>query len=466
MTGTASHVRADRLLVAVVWGLFVLSLGLSQIHGTLLWSMVIGLPVALGMTALALVAPGSLGTRCAAGVALMVMTGLHIHQAAGELEAHFGVFVLLAFLVCYRDWRVIVTGAVTIAVHHLSFNYLQEWGYGVICFTEAGLAKVLIHAAYVVVESAVLCYLAVLLARDARQADELRDRITALADNEDKSIDLGYVHAPARSEAGWALDHMTGRMRQTVASVRDCSDAISAASHAIAEGSHELTQHALQQSRSLMATAESIGRVSAIVRQNADNARQANTLSESASRIALRGGEVVSRVVETMGSINHSSRRIADITGVIDGIAFQTNILALNAAVEAARAGEQGRGFAVVAAEVRTLAQRSATAAKDIKKLIADSVTKVDAGSHLVQEAGATMNEIVESITQVTDIMSGMLTASQDQSEGIEQVEHAMRTIDDVAGRNAALVERSAHSANELRGQAAGLVDVVRVFKI
>ncbi|HEY9224711.1 MAG TPA: methyl-accepting chemotaxis protein, partial [Variovorax sp.] len=202
------------------------------------------------------------------------------------------------------------------------------------------------------------------------------------------------------------------------------------------------------------------------VKQNADNARQANQLAVSASEVAVRGGSVVTQVVDTMGSINASSRKIVDIISVIDGIAFQTNILALNAAVEAARAGEQGRGFAVVASEVRSLAQRSAAAAKEIKSLIDDSVSKVEAGSHQVAEAGQTMEEIVASVKRVTDIMGEIMSASQEQTTGIEQINQAITQMDQVTQQNAALVEEAAAAAGSLQEQAATLVGAVSVFKL
>ncbi len=202
------------------------------------------------------------------------------------------------------------------------------------------------------------------------------------------------------------------------------------------------------------------------VKQNADNARQANQLAVSASEVAVKGGEVVSQVVDTMGSINASSKKIVDIIGVIDGIAFQTNILALNAAVEAARAGEQGRGFAVVASEVRSLAQRSAAAAKEIKGLIDDSVGKVDEGSELVDEAGRTMDEIVGSVKRVTDIMGEITAASQEQTSGIEQINQAITQMDQVTQQNAALVEEAAAAAQSLQEQAGSLVQAVSVFKL
>jgi methyl-accepting chemotaxis protein len=202
------------------------------------------------------------------------------------------------------------------------------------------------------------------------------------------------------------------------------------------------------------------------VKQNADNARQANQLAHSASEVAVKGSSVVAQVVDTMGSINESSRKIVDIIGVIDGIAFQTNILALNAAVEAARAGEQGRGFAVVAAEVRNLAQRSAAAAKEIKTLIGDSVEKVDAGARLVDQAGATMDEVVASVKRVTDIISDITAASSEQTSGIEQINQAIMQMDDVTQQNAALVEEATAAAQSMQEQSENLSRVVSVFKL
>ncbi|MEG1054345.1 MAG: methyl-accepting chemotaxis protein, partial [Janthinobacterium sp.] len=210
----------------------------------------------------------------------------------------------------------------------------------------------------------------------------------------------------------------------------------------------------------------SLEELTSAVRQNTDNARQANSLAVSASDVARKGGAVVAQVVGTMGSINESAKKIADIIGVIDGIAFQTNILALNAAVEAARAGEQGRGFAVVATEVRNLAQRSAAAAKEIKGLIEDSVDKVNTGSALVDQAGATMEEIVASIRRVTDIMGDIANASHEQSAGIEQVNQAISQMDQVTQQNAALVEEAAAAASSLQDRAVELVDVVAVFRL
>ncbi|WP_411885846.1 methyl-accepting chemotaxis protein [Polaromonas sp. YR568] len=264
----------------------------------------------------------------------------------------------------------------------------------------------------------------------------------------------------------YAIHKMQQELTRVISQIRQASGTIATASSEIAAGNHDLSSRTEEQASSLEETAASMEELTSTVKQNADNARQANQLAVSASSVAVKGGSVVAEVVGTMGAINASSRKIVDIIGVIDGIAFQTNILALNAAVEAARAGEQGRGFAVVAAEVRNLAQRSAAAAKEIKTLIGDSVDKVEEGSKQVAEAGRTMDEIVDSVKRVTDIMAEITAASQEQTAGIEQVNQAITQMDQVTQQNAALVEEAAAAASSLQEQAGELSQVVSVFQL
>jgi len=263
-----------------------------------------------------------------------------------------------------------------------------------------------------------------------------------------------------------AMKQMNESLVRIVGEVRQGTDTIVSAAGQIAAGNLDLSSRTEQQASSLEETASSIEQLMSTVKQNGDNARQANVLAASASDVASKGGEVVAHVVETMDSINASSKKIVDIIGVIDGIAFQTNILALNAAVEAARAGEQGRGFAVVATEVRNLAQRSAAAAKEIKALIGDSVEQVEAGSKLVGQAGATMDEIVASVKRVTDIMGEITSASSEQEAGIGQINEAINQMDVATQQNAALVEEAAAASGSLHDQADNLAQVVQVFKL
>jgi methyl-accepting chemotaxis protein len=256
------------------------------------------------------------------------------------------------------------------------------------------------------------------------------------------------------------------RLREVVGRIKDATDSINTASQEIAAGNTDLSSRTEEQASSLEETASSMEQLNATVRQNAENARQANELARSSNEVAVKGGTMVKAVVSTMGGIQESSRKIADIIGVIDSIAFQTNILALNAAVEAARAGEQGRGFAVVATEVRNLAQRSATAAREIKELIAESVGKVDAGTRLVDQAGQTMDEVVTSFRQVANLVTEISNASREQSSGIGQVTQAVSQMDEATQQNAALVEQAAAAAESLEEQARGLLQAVGMFKL
>jgi len=272
---------------------------------------------------------------------------------------------------------------------------------------------------------------------------------------------------PGDTESAMArLAAMRGALTGIVGGVRMNAESVATASAQIAQGNQDLSQRTEEQASSLQQTAATMEELSTTVRNNADSARQANQLAQGASSVAAQGGEVVGKVVNTMQGISDSSRKIGDIIGVIDGIAFQTNILALNAAVEAARAGEQGRGFAVVASEVRSLAQRSAEAAKEIKTLIGRSVEQVEQGTVLVDQAGQTMGEIVGSIQRVSDIVAEIASASAEQSTGISQVGDAVGQMDQVTQQNAALVEESAAAAESLRGQAQQLVQAVATFKL
>ncbi len=299
------------------------------------------------------------------------------------------------------------------------------------------------------------------LGGEPKYAGEIMQKIAAGDLSSNIAVNTKYPNSML-----FAIKEMQDNLIKIVSEIRSGTDTISTASGEIASGNLDLSQRTEEQASSLEETASSMEELTSTVRQNADNARQANQLAAGASEVAVKGGAVVGQVVQTMSSINESSKKIVDIVSVIDGIAFQTNILALNAAVEAARAGEQGRGFAVVATEVRTLAQRSAAAAKEIKELISDSVSKVEDGTRLVDEAGTTMNEIVNAVKRVTDIMAEISAASQEQSSGIEQVNQAVTQMDEVTQQNATLVEEAAAAAESMQEQAQTLTQAVSTFKL
>jgi methyl-accepting chemotaxis protein len=325
------------------------------------------------------------------------------------------------------------------------------------------------HLALVLVIGAIISLAMVLIIRNVRaslggEPDQAARLAASIAQGD--LTQVVDVRPQDKTSMMAAMHDMQNRLQQTIGEIRRSAESIASATQQIAAGNGDLSQRTEQQAASLQETAASMEELTATVKQNADNARQASGLAHNASEIATRGNDVVSRVIGTMGEINDSSRQIADIIGVIEGIAFQTNILALNAAVEAARAGEQGRGFAVVAGEVRSLAQRSGTAAKEIKQLISASVERVHNGSTLVQQAGTTMGEILQAVQRVTDIMGEIAAASEEQSSGISQVGRAVTQMDEVTQQNAALVEQAAAAAASLQDQAGRLRDTVSAFRV
>ena len=461
----AQALLGDKIMLAAI-GLSAVAaviLGASFVESGLAWlASAVLLAVAAGIF---VTARGTLTSRLVLAFVQMSFVELHIQLAHGMTEFHFGVFVTLALLLVYLDWRPIVFAAAVIAVHHVAFDRLQAAGFGLYCLSQPNFGIVVIHAVYVVIQTALEVVLAVMMYRTAREGIELGQLVAAVDRPDGIALDI-VDQVPVSAPAAQTLKTTLKRMESAVSTVRASAGSMDVACAEIASGNHDLSARTESQASALQQTASSMEELSSTVKQNADNARQANQLAQSASTVAVQGGEVVAQVVDTMKGINDSARRIHDIISVIDGIAFQTNILALNAAVEAARAGEQGRGFAVVAGEVRTLASRSAEAAKEIKQLITESVNRVDQGSALVDQAGATMNEVVASIRRVTDIMGEISAASAEQSRGVGQVGEAVTTIDQMTQQNAALVEEMAAAASSLKSQAQQLVQAVSVFKV
>lgn len=602
-----SRLRAtgDRLLVGVIGVLLLVSFGLATVYGTWSEALLIGLPAAIVPAWLARAHAGELVTRCSIAASLVIFTALEVHQVHGMIELHFGFFVLLAFLLFYRDWVPLIVAAGLTAVHHLAFDWIQRSGGPVWVFADnTGFSIVLIHAAYVVFETALLVWMAVKLRAEAeavgcepaelarisqqlalgkvevdvpvgdagadslarsmaRMRDELHrtvhDTATVLQavaagdlsrrvsveapgefgrlkDSVNTTVDFlasftrtqsqviqkasagdfsercptgglaGYQleFAQGLNELVASMDSLVGRLAEVLGSIakgdltkrishaytgrlEDLSRATNAtaeqlakivsgiqtavhairtASDGIADGNTELSTRTEEQARSLSHIVASIGELTTAVKKNADSSARASHLSQEASQAAVKGGVEIAQVVTNMDGISESSRKMADIIGVIQEIAFQTNLLALNAAVEAARAGEQGKGFAVVASEVRGLAGRSATAAKEIRELIEDSVRRVEAGATLVTQTRTTMDEIVTRIGRVKDVVEEISEESQRQYSGIESVGRATEVMDQTTQQNASLVEEAAAAAQSMNDEAQGLARSIEVFKL
>lgn len=458
--------QGDRIMVSVLWLMLLLSFALAGWYQTWMEAFTIGLPAALVPSLLYFLQPGALITRLSIATACMVFAALQIHQGHGMIELHFAIFVLLAFLLCYRDWMPIITAAVVIAVHHLSFSYLQQWGYQVYVFEmRLGFNIVLIHAAYVVFETIVLVYFSLQSRTESVQAEEISQigKHLALING---SIDLTFRKENANSEFAQGINEYMDVIHRVIGNTHYGAAELLSAANELSRGNVNLSQRTETQASSLRETAANMDEMTETVKQNADSAQQAMEFASAASSQAQDGGEVMTNAVSAMQGINESSEKIANIVNVIDDIAFQTNLLALNAAIEAARAGDQGRGFAVVASEVRNLAQRSAVAAGEIKGLINSSVDKIGAGTSLVEQSGQMLASIVESVTKVSGIVSEIANASLQQSEGIIQVNQTITEMENITQQNASLVEQVSAASEVLVDQARNLSQEVMVFKI
>jgi methyl-accepting chemotaxis protein len=454
----------DQSVLAAISLVYAGALAYGWASGNLLMVAIVGATL-LGISfAIAVASRGNSGSQWGLPALGMGMVGLLIHAARGQEVAHFAVFAFMASTVVYRHWIPVVVAAATIAVHHLTFNYFQAWGWGPLCFTTPSLATVFEHAAFVVAEAGILILLAQRAATEYRTTVELAGIAEGLL-KADGSFSFRMPSAKDVQPTTRKLVDALSRMEQVISAVRSGADSISTASSEIASGNQDLSNRTEQTASNLQQAASSLEQLTGTVRQTAESARTADQLAASATTVALRGGSVVSGVVSTMNEISASSRKIGDIITTIDSIAFQTNILALNAAVEAARAGEQGRGFAVVASEVRSLAHRSAEAAREIKVLIGTSIEKVDSGSRLVADAGTTMSEIVASVQRVTDIISEISAATSEQSAGIAQVNSAVSQLDQATQQNAALVEEGTAAAESLSEQSRHLLTAVAAFR-
>jgi methyl-accepting chemotaxis protein len=409
-------------------------------------------------------ARGTLMSRSILTVCNVGLVVLHIQLGRGTVEFHFGVFVLLGLLLVYRDWRMLILAAGLFVVQHVSFDRLQALNVGVYCTAEPNFLKTLMHVCYVVGQTLTEVYLAIRLRQAAIESSDLLAIVRRV--DRDGLIRLDVADLEVSAPTAVRLKAAIMKMESAMSEVSLAAASIENASAEIALGNIYLSQRTEEQASSLQQTAVSMAQLTGSVKDTAQTAEDATELARSASTAAIDGGEAVGRVVSTMREIAQASTRIADISAVVDSIAFQTNILALNAAVEAARAGEQGRGFAVVATEVRSLAQRSAGAAREIKSLIGDSTGRVDVGVELVGAAGVTIENVVRQAQMVSQLIGTISTASGQQTSGITEVNDAVTQLDAVTQQNAALVEQSAAATESLKDQATRLKEVVSRFSL
>ena len=458
----------DKALLAAIAALYLAAVAYGASSSDAWLPLLLGGGFLVAAFGVALSSNAGTGSQIGLPILGMAMTALLIHAAHGRGESHFAVFAFLSCTIVYRHWLPVVAAAATIALHHLTFNFFQAWGWGPICFSEVGLLRVVEHAAYVAAQAGMLIVLALRANRDAGTSAQLADVAHGLL-APDGRVDFTVARTHTGSQANSTARQLIGALQHIETSISQVNASIGSvaiAAQEIASGNADLRLRTEQTAANLQQAAGAMTQFTQTVNQTADSARTANQLAASASEVAGRGGAVVAEVVSTMNEINQSSKKIADIIGTIDGIAFQTNILALNAAVEAARAGEQGRGFAVVASEVRSLAQRSAAAAREIKGLIGASVEKVESGSRLVADAGSTMTEIVRSVQRVSDIIGEISAAAAEQSRGIVVVNQTVSELDHATQQNAALVQQASAAAESLKEQSRQLAVAISGFRL
>ena len=398
-------------------------------------------------------------------VLLMSVVALNIQLGGGRSEYHFGVFTSIAFLLAYRHWLPILSGAAAIAVHHILFDRLQAWGFPVFCQSAPDFIGVLHHASYVVAEAGIGIMMAHSMRRDAMLSLELECVTDGLTRHAGK-IDFSQLDIPARSASGMRLLSILKDIRGSVHVAREAVDSVNTASAEIAGGNQDLSQRTEKNAADLQRTASAVEQLTAALGSASEATQQAAKMATIAAQRANDGEQAAERLSTSMERVSDTSRKVSDITGLIDSIAFQTNILALNAAVEAARAGEHGRGFAVVASEVRQLAQRSAKAAGEIKSLIATSTQQVDEGVAVAQQTRTALCEVIQEVQRVNGMLAEVATSAQEQSRGISDVNHAVGELETATQQNAALVEQSASAAESLKAQAAQLARAMDSFEL
>jgi methyl-accepting chemotaxis protein len=459
------YVKADRLMIVVVWGLFAISCLLATRDYNLPSVLWVGLPTVAVASALAYRRAGALVTRLFLAASLMTFAALQIHQEHGLTELHFGIFVLMSFLLAYRDWRPILCAACVIAVHHFTFNYLQLAGLNAYCFTEPAWSTALLHAAYVVVQAGLLIFIARHMRADAQTGREL----AVLGENlsrQEGQFDLRLPPMKLEGTSSRTFKDTLSAIHDAMREITTTIDQMAASSDNIAAENHILSQEFVTQAETLNATNTAMGQIAQRVRQSAEHAASANGLARQTSTAAQQSEQVVSEVVDKMNEIDQAVHRMGDMIAMIESIAFQTNLLALNASVEAARAGSHGRGFSAVAEEVRTLAHRSASAAREIKDLIGDSLQRVELGSTLAIRAGAAMRHVVGHVEDVAKLIEHISTSSDAQSHDVDRFSHGMGKMDAMLERDVQHVKGVASASAGLREKARTLREAMSIFLV
>ncbi|KQM80326.1 hypothetical protein ASE76_04095 [Xylophilus sp. Leaf220] len=454
--------QGDRVMLFAVLVSFVGALVLaSQQPAT--GTAVLGTAVLAGVAGVAFfLFGGTLASRLAITAVQVALVALHIQLAAGAIELHFGVFVTLALLLVYQDWRVVVFAAALFAVHHVLFDRLQAAGLPIYCTPEPDFAKVLLHAFYVVVQTGVEVLLCIRMKRLSDEGRELSALVAAMDKSEGVDLDIGRV--PIRMPQARKLAVAIGRVNDAVVEVRDATAAMESATSELAGDSERLRDRSARVTDNLEKTASSIEEIAATVTRSRDAARDGHAAALRAADATATGSTLMRDMADRMSGIAQSSQSIGNIVALIDGIAFQTNILALNAAVEAARAGDHGRGFAVVAAEVRSLSQRSALAAREIKTLIDTSSIQVNQGGAIMGDVDQAMAGIGNTVEQTTALMKAIDLAAAEQQAGIDHVNESVAQIESMTQQNAQLATASAASALRMQDQIARLSRAVQAF--
>lgn len=458
----ATDRQADILMLGLLLASCALALPIGWFYSDMTLAAQWGIPMALLGVALFALARGSAITRYGLSMLLTLTVVLHIQVSLGTLEFHFGVFGVLALMMIYRDWRVVLANAVLFAVHHVLFDRLQAWGFGLYCMPDPSFARIWLHAVYVVVQTAVEIFILMQMSQALRQGEELQSLVQTV--QQDGRFNLNTSQLATDTALGKQLQSLMLRLHHAVQTIQHSIEQVQAAGVEIAHGSFDLSTRTEAASSALTATISAAHEVLQAVEHTRELATQADQRTSSAAQTAHSGAAIVQQVVESMQSIDAQAKQIADIVTVVDSLAFQTNLLALNAAVEAARAGEQGRGFAVVAEEVRHLALRSADSAKEIRALTEASAHNVSQGVGYSSQALQVMQNLLKDSEEAAQQMSDIVQATQAQSSSMAHISTAIHDLEASMAQNAALAEQSSAAASSMQEQTQRIASSIQAF--